>query len=60
MRWSGVLVIDLRSGNVAHWLRFEGEVTELADSAVVPQVRCPRGVGPVPEGIEVVQGESLV
>ena len=44
--WSGLLVIDLRNGDIVHWLRFEGDVTELFDVAVIPEVRCPRGIGP--------------
>ena len=41
----GLLVIDLRSGDVAHWLRVEGIVTELYDVAVLPQVVCPMALG---------------
>jgi uncharacterized protein (TIGR03032 family) len=41
----GLLIIDLRSGDVAHWLRVEGLVRELYDVAVLPQVRRPMALG---------------
>lgn len=41
----GLLVIDLRSGDVAHWLRVEGLVHELYDVAVLPQVARPMALG---------------
>jgi uncharacterized protein (TIGR03032 family) len=41
----GLLVIDLRSGDVAHWLRIEGMVRELYDVAVLPGVGRPMALG---------------
>ncbi|MBE9129181.1 MULTISPECIES: TIGR03032 family protein [unclassified Coleofasciculus] len=41
----GLLVIDLRSGDIVHWLRIEGIVTELYDVAVLPGVRRPMAIG---------------
>jgi len=41
----GLLVIDLRSGDVAHWLRVEGMVRELYDVAVLPRVCRPMALG---------------
>jgi len=41
----GLLVIDLRSGDVAHWLRIEGMVRELYDVAVLPGVVRPMALG---------------
>ena len=41
----GLLIIDLRSGTVAHWLRVEGLVRELYDVAALPQVRRPMALG---------------
>jgi uncharacterized protein (TIGR03032 family) len=41
----GLQVIDLRSGDVVHWLRLEGMVTELYDVAVLPRVRRPMALG---------------
>ncbi|MFM7425812.1 MAG: TIGR03032 family protein [Elainella sp.] len=43
--YCGVLVIDLTSGTVAHWLRLEGVVTELYDVQVLPQVQRPMALG---------------
>ncbi|MGF2036395.1 MAG: TIGR03032 family protein [Nostoc sp. CmiVER01] len=41
----GLMVIDLKTGEVVHWLRLEGEVTELYDVQVLPGVRCPQALG---------------
>jgi uncharacterized protein (TIGR03032 family) len=41
----GLQVIDLRSGDVAHWLRIEGMVRELYDVAVLPGVSRPMALG---------------
>ena len=38
-------VIDLRSGDVVHWLRIEGVVQELYDVVVLPGVRRPMALG---------------
>ena len=41
----GLCVIDLRTGAIAHWLRFEGMVTELYDAVVLPRVARPKALG---------------
>lgn len=41
----GLAVIDLASGDMAHWLRLEGVVRELYDVAVLPGVRRPSAIG---------------
>jgi uncharacterized protein (TIGR03032 family) len=41
----GLMVIDLKSGDVAHWLRVEGIVRELYDVAVLPEVIRPMALG---------------
>ena len=41
----GLLIIDLRTGDVAHWLRVEGLVRELYDVAVLPGVSRPMALG---------------
>src|SRR5262245_9956487 len=41
----GLLVIDLRSGDVAHWLRVEGMVRELYDVAALPGAGRPMALG---------------
>lgn len=41
----GLHVIDLRSGDVVHWVRIEGIVTELYDVIALPSVRRPKALG---------------
>lgn len=42
----GLQVIDLRTGQIAHWLRLDGTlVTELYDVVVLPGVRQPMAIG---------------
>ena len=41
----GVQVIDLRTGDVVHWLRMEGMVDELYDVITLPNVRRPMALG---------------
>jgi len=41
----GLIFIDLATGDVAHWLRFEGVVRELYDVAVLREVRRPAAIG---------------
>jgi uncharacterized protein (TIGR03032 family) len=41
----GLLIINLQSGDVAHWLRVEGLVRELYDVAVLPGVTHPMALG---------------
>jgi uncharacterized protein (TIGR03032 family) len=41
----GLLVIDLRTGDIAHWLRVDGMVRELYDLAALPQVSRPMALG---------------
>jgi len=40
----GLLVIDLRSGDIVHSLRLEGVVEELYDVQVLPGVRRPMAI----------------
>jgi uncharacterized protein (TIGR03032 family) len=42
---AGLQVIDLRSGDVVHWVRLEGVVEELYDVAVLPGVVRPAALG---------------
>jgi hypothetical protein len=41
-----MLIDDLTNGDIVEWLRIEGDVSDLFDVAVIPGVRCPRGLGP--------------
>jgi len=42
---SGLQVIDLKTGDVAHWVRLEGMVTELYDVVALPGVIRPMALG---------------
>lgn len=44
--WCGVQILNLQSGDVAHWLRFDGAITELFDICVLPNVLNPITLGP--------------
>ena len=41
----GLMVVDLHTGAIAHWLRLEGKITELYDVQVIPQVKRPMALG---------------
>lgn len=41
----GVQIIDLRSGDIVHWLRVEGLITELYDIVALPEVVRPMALG---------------
>ena len=44
--WCGIQIVSLSSGDVAHWLRFDGAITELFDICVLPGVQNPITLGP--------------
>ena len=41
----GAYIIDIRNGDILHWIRFDGAVRELFDAAFIPGVRAPMCVG---------------
>ena len=41
----GLMVIDLHSGDIVHWLRIQGVVKELYDVAVLPGIKRPMAIG---------------
>lgn len=41
----GLQVIDLRTGDIVHWLRIEGIIEELYDVAILPKVQRPMALG---------------
>ena len=43
--WCGVQVISLTNGDVLHWIRFEGDISEIFDIAFLPNVKNPMMVG---------------
>jgi uncharacterized protein (TIGR03032 family) len=52
--WCGVQIIDLRSGDVVHWIRIDGEIRELFDIRVLPGTLKPMSTGIVSEEIQTV------
>jgi uncharacterized protein (TIGR03032 family) len=43
--WCGVQIISLTNGDVMHWIRFEGDISEIFDIAFLPNVKNPMMVG---------------
>lgn len=41
----GLLIVDLKTGTIAHWLELQGVVKELYDVQVIPGVKCPMALG---------------
>lgn len=57
----GLLIIDLRNGDIVQWFRIGGDVNELFDVGVIDNVRCPRAIGPYAPALEeAMRGEELV
>jgi uncharacterized protein (TIGR03032 family) len=50
--FTGLQIIDLRSGQVSHWLRLEGMIQQLYDVVVLPAVVRPMAVGLVTDEIQ--------
>lgn len=46
-----VVLIDLESGELAHWIRLRGAVDEIDDVAVLPDVRRPAAIGLVSDEV---------
>lgn len=42
----GVLLLDLKSGDIVEWLKLEGEIQELFAVALMPGFACPKLIGP--------------
>jgi len=40
-----VLIVDIDTGNVLEWLRFEHSIGELYDVAILPRVRAAEAIG---------------
>lgn len=49
---AGLYFIDLKTGDIAHSINFEGIVTELYDVAVLPNVKQPSAIGPASEEVK--------
>lgn len=41
----GVLIIDLRNGDIVEWVKIEGDATELFTVELMPDVVCPMSIG---------------
>ena len=41
----GLMVVDLNTGAIANWVRFEGKITELYDVQILPHVKRPMALG---------------
>jgi uncharacterized protein (TIGR03032 family) len=50
--WCGVLVVDLATGDIVEWLRFNSFINELFDVVAMPGVRCPMAIGPASAEIQ--------
>jgi uncharacterized protein (TIGR03032 family) len=50
--WCGVLVVNLATGDIVEWLRFESRINELFDVVAMPNVRCPMALGPASAEIQ--------
>jgi uncharacterized protein (TIGR03032 family) len=42
--WCGIFVVDLRTGAIAEWLRFNTVIVEMFDVVALPNVRCPHTI----------------
>jgi uncharacterized protein (TIGR03032 family) len=43
--WCGVQIVSLTTGDVLHWIRFEGDISEIFDICFLPNVRNPMMIG---------------
>ena len=42
--WRGLQIVDLATGEVVEWARFDGDITELFDVCILPNVRCAQAI----------------
>jgi uncharacterized protein (TIGR03032 family) len=43
--WCGIQIVDLQTGDIVEWLRFDGAITEMFDVTVLPGIACPVSLG---------------
>jgi uncharacterized protein (TIGR03032 family) len=43
--WCGVQIFDMKNGELLHWIKFEGDVSEIFDVKFIPGVKNPMMVG---------------
>lgn len=58
----GVLVVNLETGAIDHWLKIDGETRELFDLVAVPNIKCPLLFSPsdanLPNRITIQRGDA--
>lgn len=42
--WCGIFVVELKTGKIAEWLRFDNKIVEMFDVITLPGVRCPGSI----------------
>jgi uncharacterized protein (TIGR03032 family) len=47
--WAGVAVVDLERGEIVEFIRYETQIDELFDVAILPNIRNPVTIGPATE-----------
>lgn len=50
--WCGILIVNLSSGDIVEWIRFDGHITELFDVTTMAGVRCAMSLGPASAEIQ--------
>ncbi len=59
--WCGVQIISLVNGDVMHWIRFEGDISEIFDISFLPNVKNPMMIGlRTPEIRDLITFESTL
>ena len=59
--WCGVQIISLVNGDVMHWIRFEGDISEIFDISFLPNVKNPMMIGlRTPEIRDLITFESAL
>jgi uncharacterized protein (TIGR03032 family) len=43
--WCGIQIVNLRTGDIVHWIRLDGYIKELFDVGVIPGSQCPMALG---------------
>jgi uncharacterized protein (TIGR03032 family) len=52
--WCGIFVVDLKSGTIAEWLRFDTMISEMFDVVTLPGIRCPGAIDTTSKQIQEV------
>ena len=58
--WTGLQIIDLNRKTCVHWFRIDGKISELYDTAVLPNVGCAKSIGfPSDEALDLITNEDM-